>query len=148
MVEWHHQFNVHELGQTPGDGEGQGSLACCSPRGHKESDLTHRLNKNNSVLMNRQLTAQHPRAAAIPCSCLWSKGMGGAVSWPQRGSDGRECWSLSCWTSCWRPPVFSRVPCQSVERSQWQLELLRAQDTGQNSPDRQSCGFQTSAFSH
>ena len=33
MVGWHHQFNGHEFGQTPGDGEGQGSLACCSPMG-------------------------------------------------------------------------------------------------------------------
>ena len=35
MVGWHHQFNGHELGQIPGDGEGQGGLACCSPWGHK-----------------------------------------------------------------------------------------------------------------
>ena len=33
MVEWHHQLNVHEFEQTPGDVEGQGSLACCSPWG-------------------------------------------------------------------------------------------------------------------
>ena len=38
------RFSGHELGQTPGDGEGQGSLACCSPRGHKESDTTWWLN--------------------------------------------------------------------------------------------------------
>ena len=38
MVGWHHQLNRHEPGQTPGDGEGQGSLACCSPRCRKESD--------------------------------------------------------------------------------------------------------------
>ena len=31
MVGWHHQFSGHELGQTPGDGEGQGSLGCFSP---------------------------------------------------------------------------------------------------------------------
>ena len=31
MVGWHHRFNGHELGQTPRDGEGQGSLVCCSP---------------------------------------------------------------------------------------------------------------------
>ena len=36
----HHQFNGHELGQTPGDSEGQGDLACYSPWGHKESDMT------------------------------------------------------------------------------------------------------------
>ena len=47
MVGWHHWFNEHELGQTLGDGEGQGSLACCSPWGHEESDMTWRLNNNN-----------------------------------------------------------------------------------------------------
>ena len=36
MVEWHHQLNGYESEQTPGDCEGQGSLACCSPWGHKE----------------------------------------------------------------------------------------------------------------
>ena len=40
MVGWHHQFNGHELGQTLGDGEGQGNLVCCSPWGSKESDMT------------------------------------------------------------------------------------------------------------
>ena len=40
MVGWHHQLNGHEFEQTPGDGEGQGSLACCSPWGHKELDMT------------------------------------------------------------------------------------------------------------
>ena len=36
MVGWHHQLNGHEFDQTLGDSEGQGSLACCSPQGHKE----------------------------------------------------------------------------------------------------------------
>ena len=40
MVGWHHQLNGHEFEQTPGDGEGQVSLACCSPLGLKESDTT------------------------------------------------------------------------------------------------------------
>ena len=35
MVRWHHQFNGHKFEQTLGDGEGQESLACCSPWGHK-----------------------------------------------------------------------------------------------------------------
>ena len=38
MVEWHHQFNGHELEQTLGDGKGQGGLVCCIPWGHKELD--------------------------------------------------------------------------------------------------------------
>ena len=47
MAGWHHQCNGHELGQTLGDGEGQGGLACCSLWGHKESDTTRPLNNNN-----------------------------------------------------------------------------------------------------
>ena len=39
-AEWHHQCNEHKLGQTLGDGEGQGGLVCCSPWGHKELDMT------------------------------------------------------------------------------------------------------------
>ena len=40
MVGWYHQLNGHEIEQAPGDGEGQGSLVCCSPRGCKESVTT------------------------------------------------------------------------------------------------------------
>ena len=40
MVRQHHQLNVDETEQTPGDGEGQGSLVYCSPWGRKESDKT------------------------------------------------------------------------------------------------------------
>ena len=40
MVGWHHGCNEHELEQTLGDGEGQEGLACCSPRGCKELDMT------------------------------------------------------------------------------------------------------------
>ena len=44
IIGWHHRLNGHEFEQTLGDGEGKGSLACCSPRGRKESDMTERLN--------------------------------------------------------------------------------------------------------
>ena len=40
MVRWHHQLNRHEFEQTPVRSEGQGSVSCCSPWGHKESDRT------------------------------------------------------------------------------------------------------------
>ena len=40
MVGWHQQFNAHKFEQILGDSEGQGSLPCCSPQGHKESDTT------------------------------------------------------------------------------------------------------------
>ena len=44
MVGWHHWLGGHEFGQAPEVGDGQGGLACCSPRGCKESDMTERLN--------------------------------------------------------------------------------------------------------
>ena len=44
MVGWHHWLNGHEFEQAPGDSEGQGSLACCSPWGLQESDMTEWLN--------------------------------------------------------------------------------------------------------
>ena len=44
MVRWHHQFYGYEFEQALGVGDGQGSLACCSSWGHKESDMTERLN--------------------------------------------------------------------------------------------------------
>ena len=40
VVGWHHQLTGHELEQDLGVGDGQGSLECCSPWGHKESDMT------------------------------------------------------------------------------------------------------------
>ena len=47
MVGWRDRLNGREPEQTPGDGEGQGSLACCSPRVHKESDMTAMNSKDN-----------------------------------------------------------------------------------------------------
>ena len=44
MVGWHHQLDGHEFEQALGVSDGQGSLACCSPCGHKELDTTEQLN--------------------------------------------------------------------------------------------------------
>ena len=44
MAGWHHQLDGHEFEWTPGVGEGQGGLACCSPWGRKQSDTTERQN--------------------------------------------------------------------------------------------------------
>ena len=46
---WHHKRNGHEFEQAPGVGDGQGSLVCCSQWGHKESDMTERLNWTESL---------------------------------------------------------------------------------------------------
>ena len=39
VVGWHHRLNGREFEQTPGDGEGQESLACCCPWGRRECDM-------------------------------------------------------------------------------------------------------------
>ena len=44
MVGWHHQFHGHEFEQAAEVDDGHGNLACCSPWGHKESDMTEQLN--------------------------------------------------------------------------------------------------------
>ena len=54
MVGWHHQLDGHEFEQTLGDSEGQGSLACCSPRGRKELDMTEQMNYSNSECFKSQ----------------------------------------------------------------------------------------------
>ena len=48
MAGWHHQCSGHELGQTLGDGEEQGGLACCSPWGRNQSDATGQLKNSSS----------------------------------------------------------------------------------------------------
>ena len=52
MAGWHHWLNGHEFEQAPGNGERQGSLACCSPWGHKKLDTTEGLNNNNNEKMS------------------------------------------------------------------------------------------------
>ena len=47
MVGWHHRLNGREFEQALGDGEGQGSLARCSPWGRKKSNMTERLTTKN-----------------------------------------------------------------------------------------------------
>ena len=71
MVGWHHQLNGHEFEQTPGVGDGQGGMECCSPWGHKESD-TERLNNNNKKAEWEKtlqiLTVKH--TVSVSCSVV------------------------------------------------------------------------------
>ena len=61
MIGWHHRLNGHEFEQAPGDSEGQGSLVCCSPWGHKESDTTEWLNNNKGKILQVEEGEQSPR---------------------------------------------------------------------------------------
>ena len=55
MVGWHHWLDGHEFEQARGDGDGQGSLSCCSPWGHKESDTTEWLNWTELAFFSNKL---------------------------------------------------------------------------------------------
>ena len=124
MVWWHHWLIGHEFEQTPGDSEGQESLVCCSPWGHKESDMTERLKNNKVILMllfggalskklwsrPRQFHRHIPTSASV--SSLWTRALliwisglqVGGIYTPQsmpadefqaRGNKPRHCWPLS-----------------------------------------------------
>ena len=62
MIGWHHWLNGDEFEQAPGDGDGQGSLVCCSPWGRKESDVTKQLNNSNHFAHNHL-----PQGLVISC---------------------------------------------------------------------------------
>ena len=57
MVGWHHPLNGHEFEQIQGDCEGQGSLACCSPWGHKEYNTSEQLNNKRIKAENNIMVA-------------------------------------------------------------------------------------------
>ena len=78
MVGWHHRLNGNEFEQTLGDSEGQGSLECCSPWSHKESDISERL--------NNKYEAVEQIVKSLPRSTRKRDGPG-----EQRGSSSREC---------------------------------------------------------
>ena len=65
MVGSHHQLNGHESEQALGNGEGQGSLACCSPQGHKESDTAEKP-KNNKIIIEEMQTKITMRCPLTP----------------------------------------------------------------------------------
>ena len=50
MVGWHHLLDGHEFEQGPNVGDGEGSLACCSPWRCKELDMTEQLNSTISLI--------------------------------------------------------------------------------------------------
>ena len=56
MVGWHHRLNWNEFESAPGDGEGQGNLGYCSPRGHKDSDMTEWLTTTRTIIATELTT--------------------------------------------------------------------------------------------
>ena len=78
MVGWHHWLKGHEFGQTPGVGDGQGGLACCSSWGCKESDMTEGLNWTETEYYMTFRTDSSIKTLLHCCyyCCLWQKYQG------------------------------------------------------------------------
>ena len=94
MVGWHHRLNGHEFEQTPGDGEGLGSLACCSSLGPKES---RRQWQPTPVLLPGK---SHGRRSLVGC-CPWGHSL--------------SLFTFMHWRRKWQPtPVF--LPGESQGR--------------------------------
>ena len=90
MRGWHHWLNGHEFEQTLGDSEDsdreeQGSLACCSPWGYKESDMTQWLNNNDKshqvVLSATALYRSPLTPGSQPLLMFTSHHFGGKAQW-------------------------------------------------------------------
>ena len=81
MVGWHRRLGGHEFEQALGDGEGQGSLACCSPRGRKESYMTEQLNNRIHRLKNKQCVCACVCACTHTCKILKKKKISDSSHW-------------------------------------------------------------------
>ena len=95
MVGWHHRCNVHEFEQAPRVGDGQGSLARCSPWGRKESDMTVWLNWTE------------PTPVFWPGEVREQRSLAGYSSWGHKESDMTE-WKTTT-TATQYPSVISVV---------------------------------------
>ena len=67
MAGWHHWLDGRESEWTPGDGDGQGGLACCDSWDHKESDTTEQLNWTELILLFHELH--------LPTQIPWKKNL-------------------------------------------------------------------------
>ena len=104
MVGWHHWLDGHEFEQALGVGEGQGSLACCSPWGHKESDMTEWMKWTDSALKEVEHIFRILKCSLCTMNSLqsieWKGGKRTTLRWrprqtvPQSGIPCQHQWSI------------------------------------------------------
>ena len=106
MVGWHHWCDGYDLGQTPGDGEGQGSLVCCSPWGLEELDMTLKLNNNITL----------PTKVRLVKAMVFPVVMYGCEIWTVKKAECRriDAFELWCWRRLLRVPWTTRRSNQSI----------------------------------
>ena len=131
MVGWHHRFNGYEFEQALGVGDGQGSLACCSPWGCKESDRTERLNWTDCPLCSTNWVTSNNRNV-LSCSsgghkfkirvsqdCSPWRNLGRNAFFPFLASD--VCWQCLSSLACGGTTSLS-VPCP-IPLATWHTSL-------------------------
>ena len=107
MVGWHRRLNGHEFEWTPGVGDGQGGLACCSPWGRKELDTTEQLHKKKNTLKWNKAKANEEKKSSTRAQASWHPDLLLL----------RLCWVMSRWlfSLTWNYRV-TRVCCLAVSR--------------------------------
>ena len=85
MVGWHQWLNRYDFEQTLADSEGQGSLVCSSPRGHKESDTTYKNNNNQEPGITKVIQELLLFRVLGPSFLPFSSTHSGLLSWPSPG---------------------------------------------------------------
>ena len=88
MAGWHHWLDGHEIGWTLGVGDGQGSLACCSPGGHKELDMTELLNWTEQLLAPDDPSIEASTSASVlsmNLQCWFPLRLTGLISLQSKG---------------------------------------------------------------
>ena len=111
-VGWHYQLDGHEFEQALGVGDGQGSLACCSPWGQKELDMTEQLNWTDfgeGVDISRIWATTHSLFLTIPGNCHGTSGC--VISLADQGSRSTlPSWSHSWFILCpWAMSFFQKL---------------------------------------
>ena len=136
MVGWHHWLNGHGFEQTLGNGEGQGSLVCCGPRGHKKADRTKRLNNSNNVwkteLQFFHFMVYTEKGRVVYLICIWKAG--GLISWVPR----------TVWRGCvstWKNMSAHRCLCEVRRNSKICDGLLSIMRTCEHRRTREACSF-------
>ena len=103
MVGWHHQLNGHEFEQALGAGEGQGSLACCSPWGCKELDTTEGLNWTDTSIKLKKRASQVAvvvKNLTANAGDIWDMGLIPGSGWSPGGGHATHS-SIPAWKIPW-----------------------------------------------
>ena len=120
-LDGHHWLNGHESEQTPGDGEGQGSLVCCSPWGRKGSDTTERLNNTQDI--QTSLVAQAVKnLPAMQETWVWSLGQEDTLEKGMASHSSIVAWKIP-WTN--EPGQLQSTGCTESDTTEYKCTCIK-----------------------